>query len=328
MRASYLALCGLLLTVVFSAAIAEPQALITVDPNNFAPGHHISKATAGAELLALFFVPNPQLPGISMPQYSKVYAQSVTPDCMLLDTLPCAPIGSNVLGYSPVSTPSGTPINWGEADLAFFCLSLNQCSSVDLASLETIPALRVNFDTPTNYVTALSALREDGGIIYAFAFNSVGQFVGYCTGVPGVPTNLPGCTATLFSGSDPQPSWVRYTLSDPNSEISFVIIGGANTVRPIAQVQFNSPVSVQLAGLLKRVKDVGPGNKLERAVRFAQTYYAVPDIEATCATLAGFDADVKKFTGGDDDDGSHIGKREASRLLATTQAIEVALNCH
>jgi hypothetical protein len=107
----------------------------------------------------------------------------------------------------------------------------------------------------------------------------------------------------------------------PPADVSFVLIGGFETDRPIAQVQFNSPVSLQLAGLLTKVKGVGPGKSLANAIMFAQTYYAVPDIQATCATLTGFLSTVSSQSG------KKIDKLTASQLLATARAIEVALKC-
>ena len=316
MKTSYLTLCAFLLTLVCPATFAEPQALITIDPNNFAPGQNISHATTGAELRALYVVPNPALPGFNMAQENfGTYAQSVQSACIIFGTLPCSPIGSNVLGYSPVSTPSA-PIGWGEANRAVLCL-LGDC-----LYLQSTPSLRINFDTPTNSVTALAPwFLGDGGIIYTFAFDSAGQLVDLCYGFPGQDIGVPGCTTTLYSGTT-FAGWVRYTMSHPNPDISFVVIGGAANDRPIAQVQFNSPVSLQLAGLLTKVKGVGPGKSLANAIMFAQTYYAVPDIQSTCATLTGFMGTVRAQRG------KSINRLTASQLLATAQAIEAALVCH
>jgi len=309
-------LSGFLLTLACSVTFAEPQAVITVDPNNFAPGQNISNATIGAQLRALYVVPNPQLPGFNMLlENSGVYAQSVQSACIIFLTLPCSPIGSNVLGYSPVSTPSAFPIFWGEANRVVPCLV------GDCLYLENLPSLRINFDTPTNYVTALAPWFEgDGGIIYTFAFNSAGQLVDLCYGFPGQDIGVPGCTTTLYSGTT-FVSWVRYAMVHPTADISFVVIGGAANFRPIAQVQFNSPVSLRLAGLFTKVQGIGSGKSLANTVMFAQTYYAVPDTQSTCATLTGFVNEVKAQRG------KKISPLTAAQLLATAQAIDVALNC-
>ena len=60
---------------------------------------------------------------------------------------------------------------------------------------------------------------------------------------------------------------------------------------------------------------------LIKAIMFAQTYYAVHDIQSTCATLTGFMSTVSA------QNGKKINKLTAAQLLATAQAIEVALNC-
>lgn len=316
MKSTTQILCAALLTLACSAAFAQTQALITVNPNNFAPGQNISNGTFGAKLLAMYLAPDAS--GALVPQYSSgVYAQSMAPGCMVLDTLPCAPIGSNVLGYSGVSTPSATAINWGDASLAVMCLqSAGLCFQG--TTLETTPALRVNFDRPTNFVSALIPFREDGGFLSAFAYNSAGQPLFSCYGM-GVEN--PGCTVTFFSGTNPEESWLLYGMSDPNSEISFVIIGGAGTLRPIAQIQFDSPVSFQLDGLLIKVTSIGPGESLALKALFARVYYAAHDVPATCAMLTGFDHEVAAQSG------KHINALTASQLLGTAQAIEGALSC-
>jgi hypothetical protein len=76
-------------------------------------------------------------------------------------------------------------------------------------------------------------------------------------GFPGQDIGVPGCTTTLYSGAT-SAGWVQYTMSHPNADISFVVIGGAANDRPIAQVQFNSPVSLQLDGLIKEVTLLAP----------------------------------------------------------------------
>jgi len=309
------------LTLACSPTFAEPQALITVNPNNFAPGQNISNATIGAQLRALYVVPNPQLPGFNMPrENSGVFSQSVQAACTVFPGLniPCSPVGSNVLGYSPVSTPSASPIFWGEANRAVMCLQ-GDCGSPD--DLQTIPALRINFDRPTNHVTALAPwFLGDGGVIYTFAFDSAGELVDLCYGFPGQDIGVPGCTTTLYSGT-PSAGWVRYTMSHPNADISFVVIGGAANDRPIAQVQFNSPVSLQLDGLIKEVTVVAPHEGLAIKLLIARVYYAVRDFRATCAILNGFDHDITARSG------KRISALAASQLLATTRAVEDALNC-
>jgi hypothetical protein len=310
--------CGVLLTLACSPTFADPQALITVNPNNFAPGQNISNATAGAQLLALSAVPNPDpnFPGTTIAQYLPVYAQPVAVGCSF--GFPCALGGTLTLGYSP-TTGTFADILWGEENDAVNSGCLIPPNG--LFCITDAPVLRVNFDVPTNFVTAaVGVFDDDGSVIEAFDGN--GQSIARCIVFPSeiMPIDIPpGCASAIIAQGGI--GWFQVTISRPTADISFVLIGGFGNVRPTAQVQFNSPVSVQLAGLLTKVKRVGPGKSLANAVMFAQTYYAVSDIQATCATLTGFMGTVSSQSG------KHIDKLTATQLLATAHAIEVALNC-
>jgi hypothetical protein len=67
--------------------------------------------------------------------------------------------------------------------------------------------------------------------------------------------------------------------------------------------------------LLTEVTGVGPGTSLADKVKFAQTYYAVPDIQATCAVLTGFVNEVKAQAG------KKIAPPLDAKLIADAQAI-------
>ncbi|HSY05855.1 MAG TPA: hypothetical protein VK803_07890 [Steroidobacteraceae bacterium] len=324
MKTPYPMLRGFLLTLVCSTAFAEQQALVTVDPNNFAPGQNISNAIAGARLLAMTIIPNPDpnLPGTLIPQYSPaVYAQPVAASCyVFVPGVPCALNGNLALGYTATTIPATQPILWGEENVASRCFLVVPpiCDGGSEG-----PVLRVNFNVPTDYATAMVGYwAEDGAAIESFeAFDGGGQSLGKCIGRP--PFSLPaGCSTTVLSDPNNAAGWVQLTIARPTADISFVLIGGEGNIRPIAQVQFNSPVSVQLAGLLSRVQGVGPGKSLTYKIIFALTFYEVHDIQATCAMLTGFGNEVAAQSG------KHINNRTAAQLLATTQAIEAALHCH
>jgi hypothetical protein len=311
---------GVLLTLACSPTFAEPQALITVAPNNFSPGQNISNATTGAQLLALTQVPNPDpnFPGTTIVQYLPVYAQPVAASCNF--GVPCALGGNLALGYSPTTVPSTFPILWGDINLA------GQCLIPQLDCFTGGTALRVNFDVPTNYMTAaIGYFLEDLSGIQAFqAFDGNGQMIAQCLGNLGTgPIAIPPGCATVIVAEPTlgQSGWAQFTISRPTADVSFVLIGGYATDRPIAQIQFNSPVSLQLAGLVTKVKGVGPGKSLEHTVMFAQTYFAVHDVQATCAMLTGFVSEVRAQSG------KKINKLTASQLLGTTQAIETAIGC-
>ena len=328
MKPAALSFCGFLLTLACSPAFAEPQALITVDPNNFAPGQNISNATTGATLRSLTFIANPDLNALPqqayIPQYSPVFAEAVTTNCRLeLAPVPCAPIGHTAFSYMSSSVPSSQPIIWGAANKAVPC-AMGFCYELPDTYL---PVLRVDFASPTNSVSVmLTNYDSDNGELAAFssiaAFDDTGQLISVCYST--VPAFGSGCDGTYIVGpvNGNGDAWVRVTLYDPNASIRFALIGGASSDPMLSMLQFNSPVSLQLAGLLTKVKGVGPGKSLANAIMFAQTYYAVPDIQSTCTTLTGFMSEVSAQSG------KKISTPTASQLLGTTRAIETALNCH
>jgi hypothetical protein len=320
-KTNYSWLCGLLLFC--ASAFAEQQAFITIDPNNFAPGQNVSNATTGARLRAVTAVlnpdPNPPPAFTYVLQYSpSVFAQSVTAGCMF-EGIPCAATGNLEFGWdATLPLPSTQPIVWGSGQSAAACLT-SFCDSTSAFGLDHA-ALRIDFSVPTDHVNSLILYVEgDGG--WMEAFNSAGQSLGHCTAFP--PGEPAGCVTAVFNSPLGNGGWFLYTLTRSAADISYVFIGAADhDLRAISRVQFDSPVSLQLAGLLTKVQGVGPGKSLANAIMFAQTYYAVPDIQSTCATLTGFMGTVKAQSG------KSINKLTASQLLATAQAIEVAIHCN
>jgi hypothetical protein len=328
MRNRYPLLCGLLLTVVYSSAFAEQQAFITIDPNVFAPGQNISNAFPGAQLLAMTYVPNlnpdPNRPGEFIIQnLPTVFAQPVTAGCTYFIFGPCAASGNLVLGYSPTTVPSAQPIFWGDANFAAFKCVDNPTGSCDNPGGLALPVLRVNFSVATDKVSALIGFGLDDPSEID-AFDGSGNLLAMCFGgVPAPNSSPPGCMTVVsrVDSSRNSGGWAIFTITRPSADINFILVGGQGNDRPISQVQFDSPVSLQLAGLLTMVKGIGPGKSLFNQVMIAQTYYAVPDIPSTCATLTGFVNEVAA------QGGKHIDKLTASQLLATAQAIEVGLHC-
>jgi probable HAF family extracellular repeat protein len=82
------------------------------------------------------------------------------------------------------------------------------------------------------------------------------------------------------------------------------------------------PIPDAMAALLTEVTGVGPGQSLANKVTAAQTYYAVPDIQATCAMLTGFVNEVQA------QDGKKIDPTLDAKLIADAQAIEAAIGCN
>ena len=76
-----------------------------------------------------------------------------------------------------------------------------------------------------------------------------------------------------------------------------------------------------LAELSDEVAGVGPGKSLADKVALAQTYYAVPDVQATCAMLTDFNNEVRAQRG------KLIPIELADDLAADAQAIMGSIGC-
>jgi hypothetical protein len=77
-----------------------------------------------------------------------------------------------------------------------------------------------------------------------------------------------------------------------------------------------------LEQLLGSVTGVGPGKSLAAKVVLAQTYYAVPDVQATCAVLADFADEVRAQRG------KRLAAELADQLDADALEIMTAVGCN
>ena len=167
-----------------------------------------------------------------------------------------------------------------------------------------------------------------------FAINTRGDIVGFATG--GSLGNK--CCAFLYHNGA---MYNLNSLIDPSSplasHVSLVQAAGINDNGWIVADGYDSqanrydtymlqpilpPVNDLLAALLAEVIGVGPGKSLANKVMSAQTYYAVPDIQSTCAVLTGFVNEVKARAG------KKIAQPLDARLVAAAEAIEVAIGCN
>ena len=84
------------------------------------------------------------------------------------------------------------------------------------------------------------------------------------------------------------------------------------------------PASVDdlLAALAAEVAGVGPGKSLANKVALAQVYYAVPDVQATCAVLTGFVNEVKAQAGK-----KKLTAAQATKFTSDANAIMAAIGC-
>jgi hypothetical protein len=222
--------------VILLMALPAIGDVVTIDPNNYAAGQNITNAVAGVQLLAVSVQPNPDPDAgplqAFLPSLSPVFAQSVSSNCDLSGELACAPHGSNVFGYSPIRSPSAQEITWGQVFAGATCLQ-SGCGA-DLASRLPVPALLVDFATPTNSVTVEAGYyTSDGPGVEAF--NSQGQLVGGCGGYPGGAC----ATATLPNALN-DGGWADYTISDSWNDIKYILVGGDDLPRPIADIRYNA----------------------------------------------------------------------------------------
>ena len=77
-----------------------------------------------------------------------------------------------------------------------------------------------------------------------------------------------------------------------------------------------------LQQLLIDVTGVGPGKSLANKVKLAQTYYAVPDIQATCAVLTDFVSEVSAQAG------KKLTANQGATLTSDARAIMADIGCN
>lgn len=90
----------------------------------------------------------------------------------------------------------------------------------------------------------------------------------------------------------------------------------------VDDLSFDLTTNALLQQLLSDVAGVGPGTSLADKITLAQTYYAVPDIQATCAMLTGFINEVRAQRG------KKLTPEVADELTADAQAIMAAIGCN
>ena len=75
--------------------------------------------------------------------------------------------------------------------------------------------------------------------------------------------------------------------------------------------------------LLTDVTDVGPGRSLADKVRLAQSYYAAPDVQATCAVLSDFLHEVDAQAGK-----KALTNAQATEFTLDANALMEAIGCN
>jgi len=122
---------------------------------------------------------------------------------------------------------------------------------------------------------------------------------------PGIPVRAGDVLAIVLKGGadqlaywdhtgDRYPSGSAFTTATDNPTGPWILIGGFGGA---LDFNFRTYVDVTAATLLQTLHDdvtgFGPARILEKTVAQAQVYYAVPDIQATCAVLRFFDYEVR-----------------------------------
>jgi hypothetical protein len=321
------ALCGLLLAVAGSSALAQQMAFISIDPNDFPSTQNIWNSTFGAQIRELTAAPNPNSDPNNpntwyVPVYYKVaYSAPVDPNCRALDpNVPCAADGNALLSFMPFTTPITewwTPgAIWGAAYSALQCVS-GTCNPSDGLNITYYPALRIDFTVPTDRVTVDSvyALGMRGAF---YALDKNGNVVGSCD--PNAYPTDP-CATSFITGIGSFNGWDHLTITRPTADISFIVFGGPlSDPRSTSRISFDSPIPLQFDGLVVKAASVGPVAAL--TVLLAQVYYGAHDTHASCTFLKGFVSLVNA------ESGKKITAYTASQLNSTAIALEAGIGCH
>ena len=122
---------------------------------------------------------------------------------------------------------------------------------------------------------------------------------------PGIPVRAGDVLAIVLKGGagqlaywdstgDLYPSGSAFTTATTDPTGPWIRIGGFGGARDF---NFRTYVDVTPASLLQSLHDdvtgFGPARILEKTIAQAQVYYAVPDIQATCAVMRFFDYEVR-----------------------------------
>lgn len=156
---------------VIANIIALPAVayIITVDPDFFAPGTDISKATPGVRLAT--FTTDGRVVGHTgtvSPTWSPVYAAE-DPNCFARPEYCGAPTWSRT--FSPFVNPETAPYSdW------LYVVTAASCLRGGLSCSEQFRAMVISFDQPTDYVELSGTYYEDYSGMLAFdsSFNPIG----------------------------------------------------------------------------------------------------------------------------------------------------------
>ena len=261
------------------------------------------------------------------------YASPVTYELAIYKSLPNSSGGSGAIGSTttPIvfhfTVDSNAPNNSGTTDIGLYYGGASGVSVGseavfwDFSIVQTVYRPANPFVSSTfNADTAGTLGGTINGRTLRFGLISLYNFYGppFLTGIE-LPLNADfangveqGYARLLFA---PLPGDPEYLTGQPvmyegyfsPNEFSLTIVGAAEAL---------------LSQLATDVAGVGPGRSLADKVALAQTYYAAPNVQATCTVLTGFVNEVRAQRG------KKLTTELADELTAEAQAIMTVIGCN
>jgi hypothetical protein len=155
-------------------------------------------------------------------------------------------------------------------------------------------------------------------------YTDLGQVAGSFVGSnPGPFRNVQGSdsNSTYWSGTNLEPYNAFLFIPFNGYQGNSFSLNGISYAWPVRDGHVVT-IADRLALLLAESTGVGPGRSLADKVALAQTYYAVPDIQATCAVLIDFGNEVLAQRG------KKLTPEFADELTADAQAIMTVIVCN
>lgn len=204
-------------------------ALITIEPDDYAPGTDLSHIVAGVTLESLY---QQGFSGTNTynPVVNALYAG-----------IPCngggwtncevAATGDQMFASSPTSG------GWEYLDAFYANDCISRGGAPAYGCVQGFSVVSARFDGGTSFVSFDAVWRSDP--LWVYAYNSAGQLVASCFG-PNEPTN-PSCyTATGFHPDNHNWSTGTMTVASAAGDIAWVIAGGDNGGSGVDRLVFES----------------------------------------------------------------------------------------
>lgn len=215
--------CLASIALLMLAGETANAALITIEPDDYAPGTDLSHIVAGVTLESLYQAGNSG--NRWNPVVSPIYAGT---------SYSHAPTGDQMFATQLLPTGYGL----GDARYADGCHRITLPSGISGYCNQGFSVLSARFESGTSFVSLDGVWTADP--VWLYAYNSAGELVASCFG-PNEPNN-PGCyTAGLVT-----PGWNNGTVSvySAASDIAWIIASSDNGAGGVDRLVFESPASV------------------------------------------------------------------------------------